>query len=428
MRFLSKLVIASALNRRWTLGLTVCAVALSVALLLGVERIRHDARASFVQSVSGTDLIVGPRTGGVQLLLYSVFHIGNPSNNISWQSYSVLAQHPAVAWAIPLSLGDSHRGFPVLGTNADYFRHFRYGDERALQLQEGREFAGLFDIVLGSEVAQQLGYHLGQSIVLSHGDDGFDDDHGVLGHHAEHADKPFTVVGILAPTGTPVDRTLHVALESLSAMHLDWQGGAPIPGLHIPAEFVSKFNLAPKELTAAFIGLKQRTDAFHMQRFVNEFRGEPLLAVMPGVTLDELWSVVALAERTLLAVSAMVVVVGLAGLVAVVLASLNERRRELAVLRSVGARPRDIFVLLTAEGLLVTLAGVLVGTGMLTLVMAILAPVLQSRFGLIVAPQWPSTVEWQLLGLVVLTGLLASLVPAIRAYRLSLADGLTPRV
>jgi putative ABC transport system permease protein len=427
MKFLWRLTLLSALNRRWTLGLTLAAVALSVALVLGVERVRDGARSSFVQSVSGTDLIIGARTGAVQLMLYSVFRIGSATNNMGWNSYQILSKHPAVAWSIPLSLGDSHRGYPVLGTNTDYFTHFRYADAQALRLNQGRPFEGLFEVVLGAEIARGLGYQLGQSITLTHGGSAFSETGGSLQAAAEHANKPFKVVGILAPTGTPVDRTAHVTLESMSAIHLDWQGGAPVPGLSIPAEFVGKFELTPKEITAVLVGLKSRADVFRMQRFINGFRGEPLLAAMPGVTLDELWTLLAVAERTLQVVSLLVVAVGLAGLVAVVLASLNDRRRELAILRSVGARPRDVFTLLLLEGAMVTAVGIVTGIALLTLAVAFFAPWLQASYGLSVASIWPATREWQLAMAIWMTGLAASLIPALRAYRMSLSDGLTPR-
>ena len=245
---------------------------------------------------------------------------------------------------------------------------------------------------------------------------------------AEHGDKPFTVVGILARTGTPVDRTIHVGLEAITAIHLDWQGGAPMPGFTIPEQYLRKFDLAPKEITAALIGLKSRAAVFKTQRHINEYTGEPLLAVLPGVALDELWQVVGMAERALLAISAMVIAVGLAGLVAVILASLNERRRELAILRSVGARPGDVFLLLTVEGLFVTVLGSLLGVALLSAVTVLAGPLAQAHYGLVIHPRLVSGEELQLLGIVVLVGLLASLVPGWRAYRLSLADGLTPRL
>ncbi len=418
MKAVLRLAALSAWSRRLTLGLTLIAIALAVTLLLAVERIRVDARQSFTQSISGVDLVVGARTGGVQLMLYSVFHAGAASNNIAWDSYLAISSHPAVDWTLPLSLGDSHRGFAVLGTSADYFTRFRYGDREELLLRQGKPFAGVFEAVLGSEVARGLGYRLGDAITLSH---------GLSERGPEHGDKPFSVTGILAPTGTPVDRTIHVSLESITALHLDWVGGAPLAGVAIPAEFVAKFDLRPKEITAALVGLKQRSDVFRMQRFINQYRGEPLLAVLPGVALDELWQTVAMVERTLLAISALVVLIGLAGLAATLLAGLNERRRELAILRALGAGPRDIFLMLTAEGVLVTAVGALLGLLMLTLGSGLAAPWLLERFGIVLATRLPGSQELALIGAVISTGLLASLVPGWRAWRMSLADGLTPR-
>jgi len=420
VKYLIQLAILSAWNRRITLGLTLVAIALSVALLLGVERVRHDAREGFSQSVSSTDLVVGARTSSVQLMLYAVFRIGEATNNMRWESFQMLVAQPLVAWAVPLSLGDSHRGFSVVGTTPEYFDRFRYGQAQPLAFRAGRRFEQIFDVVIGATVAERLRYELGSSIVLNHGS-------GDVGL-AEHSDKPFKVVGILEPTGTPVDRSVHVGLAAIEAIHLDWQGGAPIPGMSIPPEFVSKFDLKPKTITAALVGLKNRAAVFRVQRSINEYSGEPLTAVLPGVALDQLWQVVGVAERALLAVSTMVVAVGLAGLVAVILAGLNERRRELAILRSVGARPGTVFTLLSIEGLAVTVLGAILGVVLLAAMTALLGPLASARFGLAVEMRMIDPQELKLLGAVVGVGMLACLIPGYRAYKLSLADGLTPRI
>lgn len=413
------LALKSAWARRLTLGITLVAIALATALLFGVERVRQGARESFTQSVSGVDLVVGPRTGAVQLMLHAVFHSGAATHNMKFESYEALATHPAVDWAVPLSLGDSHQGYPVLGTSPDYFAHFRYGDRDALAFAAGRPFAGVFEAVLGADVAAELGYRVGERITLSH---------GLEAMGPEHGDKPFTVVGVLARTGTPVDRTVHVGLEAITAIHLDWSGGAPLPGLAIPAEHVRKFDLRPMEITAMLIGLKNRGDVFRLQRHINGYRGEPLMAVMPGVALDELWRTLAMVERTLLALSALVVAVGLAGLTATMLAGLAERRRELAILRSLGAGPGTIFLMLTLEGLLVTVLGALLGLLLLGAGSLLLAPLAQAQFGIHLPRRLLSANELLLLLAIVGTGLAASLVPGWRAWRMSLADGLTPRI
>jgi putative ABC transport system permease protein len=416
----------SAWNRRGTLALVVLSIALATALLLGLERLRTDIRASFTQAVSGTDLIVGARTGPVQLMLYAVFRVGGASNNIGIDSVRAIQQHRAVAWAVPIALGDSHRGFAVLGTTTEYFQRFAYADKQPLVLAQGRAFAGtldgLYEAVIGAEVADKLGYTLGQRIVLAHGLS------AVGGLTAEHADKPFVVVGVLARTGTPVDRTVHVSLEAIEAIHLDWAGGAPVPGLSIAPENARKFDLAPKQATAVLVGLKNRAAVFVVQRFVAQYEAEPLLAVLPGVALDELWQVIGIGERALLAVSGLVALVSLASLVAVVLAGLNERRRELAVLRAVGAGPRHVLLLLAAEGVWVTGLGALLGALAAAVAVWAAGPWVQAQFGITLAADAPSPTQWALFGAVLTAGLVASLVPGWRAYRLSLADGLSPRL
>lgn len=424
MSALPTLAWRSAWNRRATLSLVLLSVALSTLLLLSVEQVRTNVRENFSQSVSGTDLVMGARTGSVQLMLYAVFRVGSATNNIRMSSVEAIAAHRAVDWVVPLSLGDSYRGYAVLGTTADYFSRFRYGDREPLVLAQGTSFAqgiaGLYGVVLGAEVAHALGLRLGDKLTLTHGSGGLPG--------SEHADKPFTVVGILARTGTPVDRTLHISLESIEAIHIDWIGGAPMPGVVIPAEQARKFDLKPKSVTAALIGLKTRAAVFNVQRAVADHTAEPLMAVLPGVALDELWAVVGVGEKALLGMSAMVGVVSLAGLVAVVMAGLNERRRELAVLRAVGAAPRHVLLLLAGEGLLVTGLGALLGMLCTGAFIALAAPWVQAQYGVSLKLSAPSADQWRLLAAVVLAGGVASLIPAWRAYRMSLADGLSPRV
>lgn len=421
----------SAWNRRSTLAWVVVSLALATALLWTLERLRHDIRHSFSQSVSGVDLIVGARSSPVQLMLFSVFHIGSVPQSMSMDSVQQLSQHRSVSWVVPLSLGDSHRGFPVLGTTPAYFQHFAYGDKQPLALQQGAVFAGnldgLYEAVIGAEVAHKMGYGLGQRITLGHGMHDHDHDHEVE-EADEHADKPFKVVGILAPTGTPVDRTVHVSLQALQALHLDWVAGTPMPGGQIPADQARKFNLEPEEITAALVGLKSRAAVFNVQRFVNQYEVEALMGVMPGVALGELWSVLGVGENALLAVSVLVALVSVVSLMAVVLAGLNERRRELAVLRAVGAGPRHVLGLLTLEGVWVTCAGVVLGVLLAQASMALATPWLQQSLGIRLQMAVPLPTQMALAGAVFLAGLLASLGPAWRAYRLSLADGLSPRV
>lgn len=404
----------SAWHRRFALALVVASLALSTFLLLSVERIRADVQRNFRNAVSGTDLIVGARAGSVPLLLYSVFRIGGVQQGVRLSSLLALEQDRAVAWVVPLALGDSHRGFPVLGTTIGYFEHFRHGDRRALTLAQGRPFAATADqeAVLGAEVAQRLGYRIGQRIVLSHGD-------GALAEQ-DHDHHPFTVVGVLARTGTPVDRSVHITLQGMQALHRDWVGGIRLPGAGVEPPL-------PRTVTAALVGLKSRAAVFSVQQRVALQEGEPLMAILPGVVLDELWSMLGMVEQALLAMGVLVGAVSLAGLMAVVVTALDQRRRELAVLRSIGAGPRKVLGLLVLEGGVLSGMGALIGTLAWWLGLAVAGPWVEAHHGVVLSAGPPRIGEWMLIAAVLASGPLAALLPGWRAYRLSLADGLQPR-
>ena len=505
----------SLLNRRLTAGLTVASVAMSVALLVAVDRIRAETKASFVNTISGVDLVVGARGGPLNLLLYAIFRVGDATSNISWESYQVIAARPEVAWSVPLSLGDAHRGFRVLGTTGDYFVHYRYGRDRALSFNTGKPFANAREAVLGAEVAAALNYAVGDSIVVSHGigDVSF----------VHHDDAPFTVAGVLAYTGTPVDRTVHVSLAGIEAMHAepgehdhghdghvgdedhddhaehgdgdhddhhdanaaadheaddhadhhggddhdenhhaaddhhddaghegDHHEGEPHADHasddhaaaehhadrqednHVDAEdhhdHAAAVEPMPDAITACLVGLHSRPLALRLQRFVNEYDGEPLMAIVPGVTLQQLWELVSVAETALISVAVLVVIAGLIGMTTMLLAGLAERRREMAVLRAVGAGRGWVFALLIVESAMLAAAAAIVGAGAAHGMMFAGRAVLEDRFGLALAGGAPGLFDLAVVVGVTLAGVLAAAFPAWRAYRYSLADGLAVRV
>lgn len=410
-----RLALASLGARALTVAMTVVAIALSVALFLGVEKVRTGAKASFADTISETDLIVGARSGSVQLLLYSVFRIGNATNNVTWESYLDIASQPQVEWIVPISLGDSHRQFRVMGTTTDFFERYKYRQGRGLEMADGLVMDDLFDTVIGADVAATLGYAVGDPIIVSHG----------LASFTDHADQPFRISGILEKTGTPVDRTVIVSLEAIEAIHVDWRGGAQIPGQSTPVETLRQMDLQPSAITAALVGVESPLQTFALQRAINNYPEEPLLAVLPGVALQELWAIVGVAETALLGVSAMVVVTALIGMMATIFSSLNERRREMAIFRAMGARPATILGLLVLEAMLMAALGAALGLALLYVGLVVAQPILDASFGLWLPIEPPTLREaWGLAG-VVAAGAIVSFVPAIRAYKLSLADGMS---
>lgn len=411
----------SVINRRVTAVLTILSIALSVTLFLGVEKIRSGAQTGFSNTVSGTDLIVGARSGSLNLLLYSVFRIGDATNNVTWESYQDISSRSDVAWAVPISLGDSHRGFRVMGTTAAYFDHYKTGERQALSFEQGQRFSDVFDVVLGADVAAELAYGLNAEIVIAHG----------IGSvsFAKHDNLPFRVVGILARTGTPIDRTLHVPLEGIEAIHMGWSGGAAPRGggEPTPAE-VRAAELEPASITAFFLGLKSRIAVLTLQRDINTYDQEALMAIIPGVALTQLWDVVGVAEAALSAIAAFVILTGLFGLMTNILTSLNERRREMAILRSVGASAIHVALLLVSEAMVLAAVGALLGLGFVQVLLWVAGPLIVDATGVFVGG--PSIVQFDLVavGTVIALAAILAAFPAWRAYRQSLSDGLTIRV
>ena len=448
------LALKSLRNRAFSTSLTVGSIALSVALLIGVENVRVGMRESFSNTISQTDLIVGTKGGTIQLLLYSVFGMGAPTENVSWEAYREWADHPAVEWTIPYSLGDSHRGFRVIGTNEDFYRHYRYRGGQEIALAEGRANEGLFDVTLGADVAVELNYALGDEIAVTHG-------LGEVGF-INHDHMPFTVTGVLAKTFTPVDRAIYVTLEGMEAIH--WEDGAPPASApddeheheaeaeaapaddghahddeaeaqaapaddeHAHEEDLSIEDVEVTQVTSFFAGTTNRRDVLQLQREINDFEDEPMMAVIPGVALNEMWQGLAYAETGLRLVAIFVVLVGLLGMLVSLYTSLNERRREMAILRAVGAGPNRIIALLVLESLCLASAGALAGLTLVYALLSVAQPLVEAQAGLFIPIRPPGSVELLFLGAVVTAGFLMGFVPALKAYRTALHDGLAVRV
>ncbi|MEA2260030.1 MAG: putative transport system permease protein [Acidobacteriaceae bacterium] len=410
-----RLAYESLRSRKFTTGLTVFSIALSVLLLVGVDRIRQGTETGFEGTLSQTDLVVGARGGSLPLLLYAVFHIGTANNEISWNSYQHFAHHPAVLWTIPLSMGDSHRGFRVVATDDNFYEHYRYRGDHSLQVSQGVRTQGIFDAVLGSAVAAQLHYHLGQKIILSH---------GLQGSFLNHAADPYTVVGILARTATPVDRAIYITLWGDEAMHLGWENGAP-PLQPIPESQIRKSDLQIRTISAFLLRTKSRIGTLFLQREINTYKPEPLTAIIPAMTLEDLWSVLSAADIALSLVSGAVLVVGLLVMLTALYTALNERRREIAVLRSLGLHARQIFMLFILESALISGAGAMLGVvAAYAVLYAVRIPV-ENRYGIPLAMVGVSSrVAYYMIAAVV-AGALLGFIPAIRAYRNALVDGLS---
>ncbi|MBG22324.1 MAG: ABC transporter permease [Idiomarinaceae bacterium] len=426
-----KLALASLWNRRGSVWLTVIAIAVSTLLLLGVERIRVQTQENFSNTISGTDLIVGARTGSTELLLSSVFHIGNLSNTLSWQSYEHLQSLPGVSWHIPMAMGDSVHGYPVIATTDALFENFKYGNKRPLSFAAGAAFAQQNEVtvaVLGAEVARERQLSVGSDLIVAHGT-------GEISF-SQHDAHPFQVIGVLERTGTPIDRGVFIPLTAQGLVHGEYlpdSGADEHSHEHEHEHEHENENVATTEppvytLSAVLLGLENPALALRLQRTINTYRGEALSAIMPGLALQNFWRTLSLFERALVAISILVVITGLLGMLTTLLASLRERRREMAVLRSIGAGPITILGLLVVEAFVVTLVGVTLGTAGLYTVLLFGAELLQQQMGIQVSASVLTLREIYLLLAILVAATLLSLFPAWRAYRNALADGLTVKL
>jgi len=415
------LAMRSLWARKMTAILTIISIAAAVLLFVAVENLRQGARTSFERTISDTDVIIGARSSPINLVLFSVFQIGDPTNNVTWQTYDEVRSRSDVAWAVPISLGDSHRGFRVVGTTPNYFEHYKYADSQSLTFADGGMFDDLFDVVIGSQVARELDYKIDDNITLSHG----------LGatSFVNHDDKPFRVVGVLKPTGTPVDRSVLVSLSAIEAIHMGWQKGTPTPMSRLATpEKLRQMNLTPESITAIFVGATSRVRTLSLQRDLNTYEAEPLQAVIPGVALSQLWNVVSVVEQALAIVSAFVIAVGLIGILTSILTTLNERRREMAILRAMGARGHHVFTLLVSEAALLAFIGSILGLTLLYGFLWLSRPFLEARFNISALRMWPGLFDFGVVGAVTIIAAFLGAIPAFIALKRSLADGLTIRV
>ena len=401
---LLKLTLKRLFSRKVTSLLLILSIGLSTMLLVGVQKIKQSAKDSFSQSLSGTDLIVGARSGDTQLLLYTVFRQGQPIANMSWKSVKEIQTFPEISWVVPISLGDSHKGYPVLGTTLPYFKHYKYASKQPLKLKTGRLFQDVFEVVLGSEVAKHLNYKLNDRLFLAHGI--------AKGNLTLHKNYSFNVVGVLKPTGTPVDKTLHIPIEGFTALHIKGD-----------KKTIKTYDLKPKSVTSCLIGLTSKISIFSVQKQIVNWKQEPLMAIIPGVTLSRLWDNIRTIDTAFFIITVLVTLITFIGLLLVLLISLQQSKRELAILRTLGAHPLQLSWLLILESLFITTSGVIFGLGLMNSLGYALKPFFEEKMGLILSFNMLTLPELYLALCIIFVGILTSSIPALLAYRKGLSEG-----
>ncbi|WP_370136935.1 ABC transporter permease [Alteromonas sp.] len=428
---LSTIAIESLKRRKTTAILTLLSITISISLLLCVDIIRTQVKTSFTRTVSGVDLIVGAPSGQLNLLLSSVFNIGTPTKGIEYKSIAALQSNKQVSWLIPLSLGDTHRGFRVVGTTNSFFDHFKYGDMQSLEMAAGSAFTQPLSTVVGADIAKSLGYKVGDKIIISHG----------LGSVSfnNHDDHPFTISGIVKKTGTPVDKAVYVTLQGLEEAHTGPKHSPTSMLGRKPADKAKEHEhdehtkehavynseaFTPESVSVVMLGLKHRVTALQLQYQINQSKKEPLMAILPGMALAELWQIMGNVESLLLGLSGLIVICALIGLATMLLATMRERYQEIAVLRTIGAGPFTLLLLIQIEAMLLTIVSAALSLGLVAGLMSALKPWLSSTYGLFLSSPLFGQSSVIIILLILGCTYLVSLFPAVAAYRRGLHAGL----
>jgi putative ABC transport system permease protein len=378
---------------------TACSLALAAGLLMAVWVVKTESQKTFTQTTAGFDAVLGARGSKLQLVLNAIFHLEASPGNLAWSDYEQIKKNPAVKTAIPIAVGDNFHGWRIVGTVPELFSDVEYATGRKYALTAGRLFdATKNEAVVGSFAAQQLGWKVGTTFHPFHG----------LAFDEQHAhEELYTVVGILAPTNTPADRVIWTPMEGVQTM-----------SGHNPA--------AATEVSAVLVQLRAPTAGFMLDLMYNKQDNRLTFAYPVGAIVGELFGKISWFDRVLTLVAYLVALVAAGSVLASIYASMNARRRDIAILRALGAHRRTVFGAVVGEaaviGALGVAGGFVVYFGLLTGV----AHVIRVQTGVVIEIGSLHSVLWACpIGMVLLAAI-GGVVPAVKAYRIPVAETLAP--
>ena len=412
------LLLKSMRSRIIPTSLVTISLMASMVLLLSIERIQQGTEEGFNQSISGVDAIIGPRSSSLELVLYTVFHLGRPTNNITTKTINDVKQRSDISWLVPIALGDSHRGYRVIATEPNYFQHIRYGNNQPLTFSKGAPFTELSEATLGSDVAEKLNYSVGSEIQITHG--------SIESIGSKHDDFSFTVTGVLNKTGTPIDQAIFLDLKGYELLHLGWKSGKKVFSLEdIDLSSLPPDALNPKTVTAAFVGLKSKLTIFNFSKNIREYTEEAISAVIPGIALSELWSIVGLVDKGFQLLSWIIIAISLIAMVTLIIASLDNRKQEMTIYRANGASPKFLAAMVIYESLVIGLVAIIGAIILVTAVTYFATSQLNLALGISPSFKWISLDEIKVFGIILLSGVLSSLIPAAMVFRKNLHQALS---
>lgn len=376
--------------------LSLLTFASGIAVIVALLLINAQMNNEFTKNLKGIDLVVGAKGSPMQLILSSVFHLDIPTGNIPLEEAEKLEQHPLVKSAIPVALGDNYNGFRIVGTNADYITHYEG------QLADGKIFSQAMEAVLGSEVAATQHNKLGDQIVGAH---------GLVNSDDLHSDFPYTVVGVLKPTNTVLDRLVLTPVESVWRVHEH-------PDADDPEEVAYKKEHPGKELTALLISYKSPMAAATMPREVN--KSSSMQSASPAFEVARLVSFMGVGADTLKTFGWYLIGLAGFGIFVALYNAMNERRYDLALMRSFGASPAKLFGLVITESIFLAVLGAALGVILGHAFVEVAAVWLAQAKHIHVTGKLFLPEESWLLAASLAIGLVAAILPAIRVYRIDI--------
>ena len=400
------------LRFRWLVSLlTVIGIGLGVALVCAVLALRHESERALSRDAGLYDLVVGGKGSPLQLVLSSVYHLDSPTGNLPYSDFERLRRDSRVLWVAPVGLGDNFSGYRIVGTESQFFDLPDRNGKAFFTFAKGKVFENRFDVVLGSQVAASTGLGLGDTFFGTHG--------LVEVTGAEvHRDFPYRVSGILAPTATAQDRAIFGTLESV------WEIHETEDRLHSANQGSDQLE-GHREREASAILIRLKTPGLRLW-MGDEIRKETdgIAAIQINEILRFQQGIIGPVQQALLFVAAAVVVVSCLTVLVTLHQAAERRRRDIAILRSLGALRREVASLVFAEGLLLTGGGILLGLLLGHGGLALSVGPFRDATGLILDPWRIPQAELVALGIMGLCGSLASFFPSLSCYRRTPIDDL----
>ncbi|HRE40349.1 MAG TPA: ABC transporter permease [Ignavibacteria bacterium] len=446
-----KIVIKNIFERKLSSFLTIVSTMLGVGLIISILIIREETKKAFDQSATGYELIIGPKGSPLQLTLNTVFHIGLPVNNMPYKTYELLKADRRIKTAIPYVLGDNYKNHRIIGTTSDLLNEFEFIKGKKYTFKEGKTFENKYDAVLGSDVAEKTGLKTGDKFTGSHGVESYE-------FAEEHNEHDFIVTGILEKTYTPNDNVIFTSLESVWDIHYHIPESDSKDTLttnnkethihnhsnehnhnhdhnHIHNEsdkdtsVVKTLNKIPEErktISVVLVSLKSPVFFDLLRRQINDdkFDGIIAQAVIPLMEIKQLFDIIGNINSILLLISYLVIIVAVISILVSIYNTINERRNEIAIMRSLGAGRKDIFSMIILEGFFITGIGSISGFIIGHLAVYLMSSYISEQTGVYITGLMFGIFELYLVLGTIILGITVSILPAIKAYRTDVATNL----